>query len=111
MMVDMLKRLWAVLKGIGIAIGATAAWLFGLFLGLTWFLHGINGYPRCEGVEPGESCAFSSARGTKRVDYEDLEQVDLFSLVLGSVTLLVLAGMLLAVVFLGIDAWRTWRSG
>lgn len=88
----MWRRVWRVVRALGLAV----AWVVGLVFGVTWFLHGINGYPPCPGVGPGESCAFTSARGTIRVPYEDLGDPDPFSLVLGSVTLLVLAGWLWA---------------
>lgn len=101
----MLKRLGALLQGIAMAAVLAALWLVGLFFGLRWFLHGINGYPRCPGVEPGGSCSFDSARGTIRVPYEDLEQVELVSLLLGTVTLLALAVLLLVAVALVMGAW------
>ena len=99
-------RIWSVLKAIGLGV----AWIVGLFFGLTWFLHGINGYPKCAGVGPGGSCSFSSARGTKRVAYEDLEKVDLFSLALGSLTLLILASSLWMVVARTITWWKARGS-
>lgn len=74
--------------------GSVLLWIFGVYLGLSFFLHGVRGYPRCEGVEPGGSCRFSSVRGTRVVDYEDLGKTDLVSLAIGSVILFLMALML-----------------
>lgn len=98
--------MWRILLRVVKAVGLLAGWVIALVLGLVWFLHGIRGYRKCPGVEPGESCAFTSARGTIRVAYEDLEQVDIFSLVLGSVTLLVVAGWAALAIAAQVESWR-----
>jgi hypothetical protein len=79
---------WSLPKRVAIAVGAPIAWLVGMAFGVAWLQHGIVGY-RCPGIGPGESCSFTSVRGTVRVPYEELGQVSVFSLLLGAATVIV----------------------
>lgn len=92
--------MWSRAKLVLQVIGGMVVWTLGMLLGLTLFVAGIKGPSRCEGVEPGGSCAYTSVRGTTRVAYEDLEKVDWFSLLLGSAILLALGGLMLIVLVL-----------
>jgi len=71
-----------------VTVGAVFAWLFCVVgIGVPVLMHGIIGY-RCPDIQPGESCSFTSVRGTVRVPYEELGRVSVFSILLGAAILI-----------------------